>query len=240
VDNSEGKGDNVTDYVEFDPWLTAPAGEVEPEENRTWYVDDDAPEGGDGSKERPFNKIQEGVDATEDGDTVNVWEGTYGESIDIQNSIDLIGNGSGETIIDWTGMDSEYIVNLNVDNIAIHGISIINHEQGTDTDGILISSEVQECRIENCTLSGNRNAIHVTGRKHVFVNLLLDQNQNGIWIEDDAKCVIDSCDVSDNSENGIYIIGAASNIPFQTEEQSHQRKWHEFLRASMAPWHVLP
>ncbi|MCK4614445.1 MAG: right-handed parallel beta-helix repeat-containing protein, partial [Thermoplasmata archaeon] len=210
TNNSEGKGDNVTDYVEFDPWLTAPVGEEEPEENRTWYVDDDAPGGGDGSEERPFNKIQDGVDAAEDGDTVYIQEGTYCENIEVYNQINLIGKGSGVTFIDGTGLDSDYILDLNADNIAIDSISIINNEQETDTGGIRISSDVRECRIENCTLSGNENAIYVTGRNHRIANDLIEQNQNGIWIADKANCSIDSCIVKDNTGYGVYITNNAN------------------------------
>ncbi len=55
----------------------------------TWYVDDNAPNDPgpgdplvsdpleDGSAEHPFDAIQEGIDATVDGDTVLVLDGTY-------------------------------------------------------------------------------------------------------------------------------------------------------------------
>ncbi len=35
----------------------------------TWYVDDDAAPGGDGSPEYPFDTIQRGISACQDGDT---------------------------------------------------------------------------------------------------------------------------------------------------------------------------
>lgn len=64
------------------------------ESMNTIYVDDDNTEGPwDGSMEHPFQYIQEGINASMDGDTVFVFEGTYTENVMINKSIILRGGG---------------------------------------------------------------------------------------------------------------------------------------------------
>jgi len=72
-------------------------------ESKTIFVDDDAPAGGNGSKDRPFNNIQDGVDNATDGDTVRVFDGTYYENVVVNKTVNLSGNGSADTTIDGRG-----------------------------------------------------------------------------------------------------------------------------------------
>ena len=46
-----------------------------------------------------YTNIQDAIDAAEDGDTIRVYEGIYEENVVVNKNINLIWNGSGETII---------------------------------------------------------------------------------------------------------------------------------------------
>jgi len=89
LENPNIGGENVTDFVEFDPWIGK-------SKIQTLFVNDDAPDGGDGSLDHPFNDIQIAVDAANKGDTVRFMEGTYQymeRGVIVDKQINLIGTG---------------------------------------------------------------------------------------------------------------------------------------------------
>jgi len=93
----------------------------------TWYVDGSVPSSGDGTTwETAFKKIQEGIDAASDGDTVIAAEGKYAENIHFKGknivlrSTDPLdpgvveqtiihGGGSG-SVVTFTGTEDETCV----------------------------------------------------------------------------------------------------------------------------------
>ena len=66
-------------------------------EARTWYVDDDGGAGAD------FEKVQDAINASGDGDEIRVFEGIYYENVVVNKTVSLIGNGSANTTIDGGG-----------------------------------------------------------------------------------------------------------------------------------------
>ena len=64
-----------------------------------FHVDDDAPPGGNGTRERPFRTIQEGLNATSYGDTVRLAQGTYDHPVKPVSGVTLLGAGSNRTTV---------------------------------------------------------------------------------------------------------------------------------------------
>ena len=90
-------------------------------EGRTLTVDDDG--------EAEFTSIQDAINASEDGDTIRVWDGVYVENIALGDSIEIIGNGSVTTEIRSKYPMSPTIVILG-NNVTISGItSTINQQE---------------------------------------------------------------------------------------------------------------
>jgi len=68
-----------------------------------WYVDSQAPPGGDGSAAHPFQKIGKGVQSAAGGDRVLVAAGQYAEHLTIGKSISILGDRNAATTVDGGG-----------------------------------------------------------------------------------------------------------------------------------------
>ncbi|MBC8236360.1 right-handed parallel beta-helix repeat-containing protein [bacterium] len=115
------------------------------------YVDDDAPPGGDGSEEYPFQYIQEGIDAAEIGDTVSVAEGKYEENIDLKSGVEVIGAGADVTtitassgyVVTADNIGSEVVISgFTIDGqwTSSRGISCVRNSSPTINDNIITHS----------------------------------------------------------------------------------------------------
>jgi parallel beta-helix repeat protein len=84
-------------------------------EPRTWIVDDDGP--------ADFHTIQEAIDAASPGDVIQVRAGTYNERIKItKNSLSIIGEDAGTTIIDGQGLP--YVVKIQANYTTVKNFTI--------------------------------------------------------------------------------------------------------------------
>ena len=191
---------------------------------KTLYVDDDAEEGGDGSLERPFRGIQDAINASEDGDTVRVWEGVYYEQVIVNKTISLIGNVSAETVIN--GKADKHTVTIHADWVNMSSFVLRGKENSssysspwpwfTDHDPAIGGIYL---RADHCSLSDN----HITENQ---VGILLENASGNIikgntCINNTAAgiCLYDSCDLnrlednncSDNVVYGIRLWNSSNN-----------------------------
>jgi len=224
--NPRGKGDNVTDHVLFEPWDD---GHV------TWYVDDDAPEGGDGSLENPFQRIQDAVDNATQGDNIRVWEGIYYENVVVNKTVSLKGNGSVVTTIDG-GREGD-VVRITADCVNMSGFRIAGSQEydgikvesannhifmnnfSNSRNGILIDIS-SDCKIENNTCSSNLNngiRLHSSSNCTLTNNTCENNNERGIYISDSSNCTLKNNNCSMNKYDGI---GTINSSMFTIEKNS--------------------
>ena len=118
-----------------------------------YYVDDDNP---------GANRIQGAVDAAESGDAINVLPGTYFENVVVDKSLDVLGAGVGETVVDGNHKGSVFKIGETYSDIDLNlsGMTITNGS-GTQDDpdewftsggGIFNKGKMT---IEDCLISGN-------------------------------------------------------------------------------------
>ncbi len=156
---------------------------------KTIYVDDDAGEGGDGSIERPFSRIQDGVNASENGDTVRVFEGVYEENVLVDRRIDLIGNGSETTSIPGAN-NSETAVRLTAAGAIIQGFSLSPRNGfwwvGISFPALLV--EADNCRISDMEINASTCLQGIS--LHEVQNITISNTsitKGGVVIEGDDK-----------------------------------------------------
>jgi hypothetical protein len=141
--------------------------ECEPHTPVTWWVDDDAPAGGNGSQSLPFQKIGAGMALAFHGDTVMVRDGVYkglGNKNLVPDGLEVVirsENGAASCIIDLEGAGRAFhISDGEGPNLRIQGFTIRNgNALGAPYDthqggGILVSGSspvIESCVIESCS-----------------------------------------------------------------------------------------
>lgn len=177
--NPNGQGDEVSDYVDFEPWCDSTFTECDfstTPPSIVWVDDGYTPLGANDGHYwcyDAFDKIQDGVDAVAIGGTVNVATGTYEEQVRIDGKgVDLVGTGVGQSIIEavpvvdrvtytitqWTGSSRTIDACIGVTDagtVNVSGFTVDGKELGPDNFyGIHYfntGGSVTDCRIEDIT-----------------------------------------------------------------------------------------
>ncbi|MEE9116526.1 MAG: NosD domain-containing protein [Thermoplasmata archaeon] len=122
-----------------------------------------------------YSTIQGAIDASDIGDTLRIYSGTYFEHIVVGKALTLIGENRDTTIIDGNGAGP--IINVTTDWVNISGFNITNGGVSSKTGGIVLYYS-QNCHITDNLVSGNGNGIWLTyasynaiSGNHVFMNM---------------------------------------------------------------------
>jgi parallel beta-helix repeat protein len=188
------------------------------------YVDDDG--GAD------FTKIQDALDAANDGDTIYVYSGTYYENLRVEKSIILTGQSRANTIIE--GSNTTYVIYIVIDNVEISGFQITGNN-GTNYAGIASSRD--NIMVTHCEFIYNGKGVHFGGSSfhtvknnicrnnvrdgislHGCDNVTLEDNQclsngdNGIHVHGDVDFIIKNNICNNNERDGMYLHGRSNTI----------------------------
>jgi len=170
------------------------------------YVDDD------GDKE--FTMIQEALENASDGDTIYVYNGTYYEALQINKSINLIGENNEKTIIEGSFsvfetskipsiLNSSALIDIVADNVKVSKFTIKN---STKIVPLSIKTGVRPITIDvgsGIKISSNNNTISN--------NIIIDNGENGIVFISGENTNILNNEISNNSNKGIYLQNCSNN-----------------------------
>jgi len=169
----------------------------------TFFVDDDAPDGGDGSEGDPYNNIQDAINASGQGDTVRVFAGTYYENVRVNKAVNLIGNGSETTTIDGGGNGD--VVRIDEDYVNMSGFMVIGSGDESQDSGISVESDHNLIFKNSC--SNNNNGIYLWDSSDCNIenNTCSENNDHGIYVRESSSCTIMNNTCSENSNYGIFL-----------------------------------
>ncbi|HEX3823526.1 MAG TPA: right-handed parallel beta-helix repeat-containing protein [Mycobacteriales bacterium] len=168
----------------------------------------------------PCLHIQYAVDQADPGDTVSIAAGKYDESVEIRQSLTLIGagaTGSGRTTIDGDGEDgpSIWVDGFDTDTPPQVTVKDIDVTGNSDDDGILVTGDPGAgdpvgITIVDCVVDGNDdNGIELDGSVTGSVNdtTISGNDDEGLTtdeINDDPPVITMSGDVvSSNGDGGV-------------------------------------
>jgi len=160
----------------------------------------------DRNGEGDYSKVQDAVNASEDGDTIRVWEGVYHEELIILTTIDFIGNGSGETIINGSGYT---VVRIYSDWVNMSGFSVTG---GSDSLQAGVNVKAENCSIFDNSMYGNNMGLFVYRSKNCSIsNNDCSNNGDGIQVSNsDDNSFLNNIFI-DNGYRGLLLLFSDGN-----------------------------
>ena len=209
-DKGPGSGDNVTLYVDYNPWYN-----TDELSTKTYYV----------SPTADYTSIQDGIDNASSGDTVAVGNGMYIENVVINKTITL--KNASTPIIN--GNQSGSCITISADNVIVNGFELINGVYGIDissfsnniitncTYAIYLEWGFEETEITNNTITDNQYGIYIylgSNRHAIFRNNISYNGYYGIRIKGRDNQVFENVFFHNNL--GMYLCcGSVNNIVYK-------------------------
>jgi len=168
----------------------------------TYIVDDDAGAWAD------FSSVQEAVNASSEGDTILVYNGTYYENVVVNVTVRIEGNGTAGTTIDGGNL-SDVIAVLSAD-VEIVGMSLINSGEMDGDSGLDLQAD--NATIVEVFVNGSNNGIRGdTTHNHTIEDcVVMSNNMSGILFDSCSGISIEETMITSNGDSGIYILDSES------------------------------
>jgi len=154
-----------------------------------------------------YSTIIDAISNSTDGDIIYIYEGNYNESITINKSIQLIGNGSN--VVKVFSKDSVIGINIIAHNVSLNGISIVG-ESKSGSKGIAVN--------------GNRTFIHSIEINSFHYGIIVNSDNNSVSSTNSINIILDALRLLDAHYNviednnfsntklfGISLIGSSNN-----------------------------
>lgn len=159
----------------------------------------------------PYSSIQEAIDNLENGGTIYVTAGGYGETLEIGRSLTLKGAGKGKSTIVGGDCSGNPTLSIDADDIIIQDFTIDKGNCGGSV--IKIENELSGIVIQGNELVNGYYGIEasgVEGSLTISDNTITDNESTGLYLSgggnqiSDSTVTISGNTISSNDGNGIY------------------------------------
>jgi parallel beta-helix repeat protein len=131
-----------------------------------------------------FTSIQDAINASSDGDTVYVYNGTYHENVVVNKTINLIGENKDITTINGSGIGDVIAVNADFVNITGFTVRDSGTGAGSDPDSGIELDNVSNCRVFDNSVFETSTGINIyySNENTVTDNNISNIDYEGIWL----------------------------------------------------------
>ncbi len=146
-----------------------------------------------------WNTIQEEIDAATDGMTVYICPGTYHERLNINKAITVTGITRDNTIINATGIETTYIIQLSntnaSGNVTIANVTLVKSDEAY-TKGVYATSPANKPIVDNVKIvQQDTNLFYGVYFNSVtdgqVLNSIIQDTCSGVYVEDSSVVTID-------------------------------------------------
>jgi len=175
------------------------------------YVDDDANPGWYDATH--VKTIVEGITNASEGNTIFVYNGTYGR-IEINKTVSIMGEDKNTTIIDGNRLGN--VVSISAAWVNISGLTIQNSKRGfLISSGIRVTSDYNSIYDNIITKNGDGIYLSQADYNNISNNIITDNKKlllgGGIHISDSTGNIVTNNFISNNRYSGIDIYESKNN-----------------------------
>jgi len=185
----------------------------------TWVVDDD---GGAGVN---YTTIQDAVDASSAGDTIEVRSGTYIENVNVYKQLTLIGDGA-DVVTVWAEDESDHVFEVTVSYVNISGFTVTGATTSYRSGIHLFYAD--HCTIADNNASNNSHGIYLySSYSNKLTNNTVDSNKYlevgcGISLDSSSSNMLTNNNASGNY-NGIRLYNSNINTLTSNKASGNDR-----------------
>ena len=173
------------------------------------FVDDVPGSSGPGDPPENFTSIQDAINASGDGDTIYVYNGTYYENVIVNKTLTLTGENKNTTIVDGGWAEDPIYVSsdwVNISGFTVTHSGIYWYDAGIDLDF------VEDCKIaDNIAIDNSCGfLLYYSNRSILSGNIAIDNWDDGFFIRYSNNNTIKGNNAS-NSDSGISLMYSNDN-----------------------------